>query len=179
MKVRGVRVSLEEVEVVACRAAGLPTGSFAVVFDPVTDALRDGKGNCLSADSPPAAIASASPDRGRLLGFFESNQAQVRKRGDGLAKLRLQLAEMLTPAQLPAVLVPVVGGFPFTTSGKVSLYEGPHLLWLRDARTVPSSNSLDISSIFYSVYKTEFRIVLDEQCFHAVIFPHVRVRPTG
>ncbi|CAN0488661.1 unnamed protein product, partial [Scytosiphon promiscuus] len=63
---------------------------------------------------------STSPDRGRLWGFFKPDRAQLLKKGDALAKLRVQLSEMLTPAQLPAVLIPVDGGFPLTTSGKVN-----------------------------------------------------------
>ncbi|CAM9510055.1 unnamed protein product, partial [Hapterophycus canaliculatus] len=119
VKVRGARVSLEEVEVVACRTAGLPTGSFAVAFDPGRDTFQDSKGKCSESEGTLPATASTSPDRGRLWGFFDPNRAQGLKQGDGLAKLRLQLAERLTPAQLPAVLVPVEEGFPLTTSGKV------------------------------------------------------------
>ncbi|CAM9144321.1 unnamed protein product [Ectocarpus fasciculatus] len=115
VKVRGIRVSLEEVEVVACRASGLPVGAFAVVYDlgMDTDGSKGGDSNVVTK----AAIATRSPDRGRLWGFFEPNGVQVND--DGLAKLRLQLAAALTTAQLPAVLVPVAGRFPLTTSGKV------------------------------------------------------------
>lgn len=113
---RGVRVSLEEVEVVACRAWGLPVGAFAVVYDVGmgTDGSKGDDSNAVTK----GAIATSSPDRGRLWGFFEPNGLQVNK--EGLAKLRLQLAAALTTAQLPAVLIPVDGRFPLTTSGKVS-----------------------------------------------------------
>lgn len=99
VKVRGVRVSLVEVEFLACRATGLPPGAFAVVYDQGTEASR-------------------APDKGRLLAFFVPNGS--RESDHELAKHRLQLAAVMTPSQLPAVLIPVVGGFPLTTSGKVS-----------------------------------------------------------
>ncbi|CAM9529879.1 unnamed protein product [Scytosiphon promiscuus] len=140
VKVRGARVSLEEVEVLACRAAGLSTGSFAVAFDPGADTF--------SVSAPPT-IVSTSPDRGRLWGFFKPDRAQFLKKGDALAELRVQLSEMLTPAQLPAVLIPVDGGFPLTTSGKVdrrallSKYRG-HAVELVSEQQVTGAKITDV-----------------------------------
>ncbi|CAM9786417.1 unnamed protein product [Ectocarpus sp. 6 AP-2014] len=143
VKVRGVRVSPEAVEVVACRASGLPVGAFAVVYDHGMD--TDGSAGGDSSAVTKAAIATRSPDRGRLWGFFEPNGIQVNN--EGLAKLRLQLAAVLTTAQLPAVLVPVVGRFPLTTSGKVDkralLREHWKQVEALDGRPVASAEGVD------------------------------------
>ncbi|CAN0552217.1 unnamed protein product, partial [Ectocarpus sp. 8 AP-2014] len=80
-----------------------------------------------------------------LWGFFEPNGVQVNS--EGLAKLRLQLAAILTTAQLPAVLVPVVGRFPLTTSGKVDkralLREHRKQVEALDGRPVASAKGVD------------------------------------
>lgn len=128
MKVRGVRVSVEEVEEVACKAAGLPTGSFAVLFDSETGTFRDRKDTTSHVNDESTAIISASPDRGRLLAFFTPKPSETPEESNGLAKLRHQLAMVLTPTQLPAVLIPVDGEFPLTTNGKVSPLRCPHTL---------------------------------------------------
>lgn len=117
MKVRGVRVSLEDVEILACRATGLPAGAFSAVYDPGRMATSK-----LSSDEPKhggvaAAIATNDPDRGRLLGFFVLEGAP--ETTDGFAEMKRQMATEMTAAQLPAVLLPVVGGFPLTSTGKV------------------------------------------------------------
>ena len=123
VKVRGVRVSLEEVEVLACRAAGLPAGAFAVAFDQGTQDPRYPGEDYATVDGTAAVITSA-PDRGRLVGFFVQNGNS--ESFDG-SKLRLQLAEQMTRSQLPAVLVPVDGEFPLTTTGKVRQHFCFHL----------------------------------------------------
>ncbi|CAB1106926.1 unnamed protein product [Ectocarpus sp. CCAP 1310/34] len=143
VKVRGVRVSLEEVEVVACKASGLPVGAFAVAYDlgMDTDGSTGGDSNAVTK----AAIATTSPDRGRLWGFFEPNGVEVNN--EGLAKMRLQLAAVLTTPQLPAVLVPVVGRFPLTTSGKVDkralLREHRKQVEALEGRPVASAEGVD------------------------------------
>lgn len=162
VKVRGARVSLEEVEVLACRAAGLPTGSFAVAYDRGTNTFHDNKGDRSNAESVSPAIASASPDHGRLWGFFEPNRAHMPKKGYGLAELRHQLAEMLTPAQLPAVLVPVLGGFPLTTSGKVTHWKLPYL---------PQLPAMSCSeACILKVCTREAKSAFGEQCVHSLTF---------
>lgn len=123
VKVRGVRVSLVEVEFLACKATGLPAGAFAVVYDQGTEPSSDTKGNDPNVDDP--ATATCAPDRGRLWGFFVPNGS--RDSVNDLTKLRLQLAEVMTPSQLPAILIPVIEGFPLTTTGKVSTYGCPKL----------------------------------------------------
>lgn len=118
VKVRGVRVSLVEVEFLACKATELPAGAFAVVYDQGTENLSDIKGDNPNVDVAAPATTTSAPDRGRLLGFFIPNE--TRDSVNDLTKLRLQLAEVMTPSQLPAVLIPVIEGFPLTTTGKVS-----------------------------------------------------------
>lgn len=113
VKVRGVRVSLEEVEVLACRAAGLPTGAFAVAYDQGTETSYTGDRTHVDGTT---VSATSTPDRGRLVAFFRPSQTSERFDGP---KLRLQLAAKMTPSQLPAVVIPVVGEFPLTTAGKV------------------------------------------------------------
>lgn len=116
MKVRGVRVSLEEVELLACSAAGLPVGAIAVAYDQGTEEPNCARHDSAKVDGTTAAATSA-PDRGRLIGFLASNETDESFHGP---TLRLQLAEKMTPSQLPAVLVPFDGEFPLTTTGKVS-----------------------------------------------------------
>lgn len=101
----------------ACRAAGLPAGAFAVVYDPGGAAASGAGSGVSSAEGKATAVASIAPDRGRLLGFFESKEAQ--ENCGKSAEFKRHLALELTAAQLPAVLTPIVGGFPLTRSGKV------------------------------------------------------------
>lgn len=115
VKVRGGRVSLEEVEVVACRTAGLPAGAFAVAYDQGTEEPSYTGGDNTNVDGT-AAAATSAPDRGRLIGFFVASGTSE---SFDEPKLRLQLAAKMTSSQLPAVLVPVDGEFPLTTTGKV------------------------------------------------------------
>lgn len=117
---RGVRVSLEEVEVLACRAAGLPVGAFTVAYDQGRAEEEEGDGG---GDASPdaggattVAVATSAPDRGRLIGFFVRSAVGEGADGDSL---RGRLAAAMTPAQLPAALIPVDGSFPLTTTGKV------------------------------------------------------------
>lgn len=116
VKVRGVRVSLEEVEGMACRVAGLPAGAFAVAFDQGKQEPSYTGDDDTNGDGTTAA-ATTAPDRGRLIGFLLPNRTSESFDGP---ELRLRLAENLTPSQLPAVLVPVDGEFPLTTTGKVT-----------------------------------------------------------
>lgn len=115
---RGVRVSLEEVEMLACKAAGMPTGGFAVAFDPgrAATSISSRKGSSVGA------AATDSPDRGRLIAFFVQTALPEEQHSTYLVELKRKLAAELTTAQLPAVLVPVVGEFPLTTTGKVIFY---------------------------------------------------------
>lgn len=117
VKVRGVRVSLEEVEILACRATGLPAGAFSAVYHPgrmaTSKISRDGPKHDMVA----AAIATNDPDRGRLLGFFVLEGAPDTT--DGFAEMKHQMTTEMTAAQLPAVLLPVAGEFPLTPTGKV------------------------------------------------------------
>lgn len=123
VKIRGVRVSLEGVEVLACRAAGLPVGSITVAYDPgsvgSTTTTRETHPD---SDELVASAAARSPDRGRLVGFFVDEGG--RESYGGMAEFKRKLAKEMTAAQLPALLVPIVGGFPLTTTGKVSLGVG-------------------------------------------------------
>lgn len=112
-----MRVSLEEIETLACRAAGLPAGGFAVAYDAGWATTSDSVGGPPVVDNTITAVATSAPDRGRLVGFFQAND--LRKDDRGLALLKRKLALEMTAAQLPALLVPVVGGFPLTTTGKV------------------------------------------------------------
>lgn len=115
---RGVRVSLEEVEILACRATGAPSGGFSVVYDPGRRiaASKVSVGGP-THDGVAAAVATNDPDRGRLLGFFVPKGAPDTT--DGLVEMKRQMATEMTAAQLPAVLLPVLGGFPLTATGKV------------------------------------------------------------
>lgn len=123
VKVRGVRVSLEEVEMLACKAAGFPVGAFSVAFEPGRATIKRNRSSHgdPKTDGTIAAVASCHPDRGRLVGFFVPNEEQ--KSQDGLVKLKRQLAVEMTAAQLPAVLMPVLGEFPLTPNGKVRWLE--------------------------------------------------------
>lgn len=117
VKVRGARVSLEEVEILACRATGLPAGAFSAVYHPGRMATNKIPSDGSKHDKVAAAIATNDPDRGRLLGFFVLKGAPDTT--DGFAEMKRQMTTEMTAAQLPAVLLPVVGGFPLTSTGKV------------------------------------------------------------
>ena len=126
---RGVRVSLEEVEALACAATGLPAGAFAVAYDQGT-AEEEGGGTADSgspgADGTTTAVATSAPDRGRLIGFFV--RLGVREGAADGHSLRARLAAVMTPAQLPAALIPIDGDFPLTTTGKVRRKKAPSCL---------------------------------------------------
>ncbi|CAM9120330.1 unnamed protein product [Laminaria digitata] len=117
VKVRGVRVSLEEVEILVCRATGLPAGAFSVVYDPGRMITSKASGDNPNHDGVEAPVATNDPDRGRLLGFFVLKGAPDAT--DGFAEMKRQMATEMTAAQLPAILLPVVGGFPLTSTGKI------------------------------------------------------------
>jgi len=143
--VRGVRVSLEEVEVLACRAAGLPAGAFAVAYDQGTaEEEGDDGGESAEAGGAAIAVATSAPDRGRLIGFFVRSAVGEGAGGDSL---RGSLAVAMTPAQLPAALIPIDGSFPLTTTGKVSFpsrfSSSPHLDTLRGDRSSRQISEID------------------------------------
>ena len=117
VKVRGVRVSLEEVEILACRATGLPVGAFSAVYDPGRMATSKVSSDDPKHDGVAATVATNDPDRGRVLGFFVLTGAPDAT--DGFVEMKRQMATEMTAAQLPAALLPVVGGFPLTSTGKV------------------------------------------------------------
>lgn len=110
VKVRGVRVSLDEVERLVCTAAGFPSEAFAAVWDPGLP--YDGGESSLVASSPTDA-----PDRGRLIGFVVKEE--VDGDDDGLSRLRHNLEGKLSAAQLPTLLVLVTSQLPLTATGKV------------------------------------------------------------
>lgn len=103
----------------ACRAAGLPFGSFAAAYDPGSVNATTIGGSDANSEESVASGAARAPDRGRLVGFFVEEGG--RESYGGLAELKRKLAREMTAAQLPSILVPIVGGFPLTTTGKVSL----------------------------------------------------------
>lgn len=115
VKVRGVRVCLEEVESLACTAAGLPSGAFAVAYVPGTP--DNDVDRFLTFYDKMAQVTTNAPDRGYLVGFFVPKKG--RPDDTELARLKHRIAAEITAAQLPALLVPVVAGFPLTSTGKV------------------------------------------------------------
>lgn len=118
VQVRGVRVSLEVVEMVVCRAMKLPADAFAAVWDPGLPDVLHSEETSASNHGLETTSVSSHPDRGHLIGCFVQDELP-----DGyksVSRLKQELARELSVAQCPTHVVLVEERLPLTVTGKVS-----------------------------------------------------------
>lgn len=111
-------MSLKGAEILVRGATGLPADAFAAVWDPGFPAAHSFEQSPGTHDGSIFTAATDNPDRGRLLGFFVKDE--LPDDDYQLSKLKRKLAEKMSEAQCPTLLVPVEGRFPLTATGKVS-----------------------------------------------------------
>lgn len=114
-----MRVSLEVVEMVVCRATKLPADAFAAVWDPGLPDVLHNEETSASKHGLGTTSVSSHPDRGHLLGCFVEEELPDDYKS--LHRLKRRLARELSVAQCPTQVVLVKERLPLTVTGKVSV----------------------------------------------------------